>query len=485
MGKQPLSRKHTTPFKLWKLLICLLAVVMPVGAWAQGGSGTATDPYTGEMDYKHITATDGQNVDIYLEDVTSEDEYSRLQFSGKGHFTLYVAGNNTLWGRNTLGLNDHEIAAILIEDAQSFTIKPWTGKSNNKTVSTIKFQGDGAIATEGARPGIEYKTTGAKFTIDGAVAVFAEGDDGDTEAPAVKMAGAAVTLKNGAFFSIHGNYKDPNNLPTTWEVENFASAGRLAYDLMAKNINSKGYSINNVKVSEDLRSNFNISTPNETTFLNGSFIDDQNEQKFIVPSKQTRDTEGIGNGYEDGSWDFKFFVNKDKTNLYYAEFATTDGGKIPFAIREESGIVKNQTNIGAAKTEGNTYYKQLNELSGGNYQLNVSQYLHSGTLNATSDIILEGTNTHSTLNTTQDGLTLNGNSHTITLDGIKSTKGKIIIAGDVRLKGECDIATGITQYNNEAVYYCQIHYENTLLDEEDGDITISKKMLLEVVTPIQ
>lgn len=486
VGKQCLSRKHTNPFKLWKLLICLMAVLMPVGAWA-GGSGTATDPWTGEIGYQEITddnVTDSDGkIHLYMKGVTSRFQtidtdthksLSRIFINTSKDVVLHVAGHNLFNGwHETVSQHNHRISALHVEAALSVTIKPWQTEN-----STIKFNGDAENAIEQTRKvGIYIKNIATSFIIDGAVAVIAEGNKGaggGNNAPSVDMAGATVTLKNGAFFSIHGDYKDETNLPTTWEVENFASAGRLAYDLMAKYA-SKGYSINNVKVSEELRSNFNIGTLSETAFLNGSFIDKQNtEQKFIVPSKQIRDTEGIGSGYEDGSWDYKFFVNNDKKDLYYAEFTTTSGGKIPFAIREESGIVKGLTNIGAAKTEGNTYYKQLNELSGGNYQLNVSQYPHSGTLNATSDIILEGTNTHSTLNTTQDGLTLNGNSHTITLDGIKSTEGKIIIAGDVRLKGECNIATDITQFNDMPVYYCKIYYDNTLLATEGSDpITIS------------
>lgn len=110
VGKQPLSRKHTNPFKLWKLLICLMAVLMPVGAWA-GGSGTATDPWTGEIGYQEITDdnetdSDGK-IHLYMNGVTSRfqaidtdthNSLSRIFINTSKDVVLHVAGHNLFNG---------------------------------------------------------------------------------------------------------------------------------------------------------------------------------------------------------------------------------------------------------------------------------------------------------------------------------------------------------------------------------------------------
>ena len=237
VGKQPLSRKHTNPFKLWKLLISLMAVLMPVGAWAQGDGQSAKTAWSGVIDHKVVddawtVGTDGA-VHVYIKDVTSNDDHRsriRIKVGNNKDVVLHVAGQNKLKGfqdNNMPTGGSNHIAAIQVESAKSFTIVPTEEITNTIPILACYGEATGNAAGGTAMPGIECHSD---FKIDGAVAVWAEGDApaaAGKKANPVYMSNASVTLANGAYFCIHGNHQEDNNMPASWVIENFASAGIL------------------------------------------------------------------------------------------------------------------------------------------------------------------------------------------------------------------------------------------------------------------
>ena len=490
VGKQRFSRKSANLSKLWELLICLMAIVMPVGAWAQG-DGTSSNPYSGPIGYVDITNSTPTEKDgaihIYLNGVTSEfktlpqqthNSISRFDINTDNAVVFHVAGTNTLQAWHaTVSDKNHRSPALYVRNAQSITIVPWTEKIQDNSIPVIRFNADGSnAALQTPYSGIQLNNS--QFTIKGAVAVLSVGGSdllaGSQEAPAVDMKGTSVTLEDGAYFSIHGDYQDSNLMPSKWEITNFASAGRHAYLAIEQLENTGGtnFTSTNVIVPSKFQTDINpTGTTSETTFLQGYF----NNTKFTIPSRQIRDNQD--NELDDKSYDFKFFVNNNTTECYYGEFTTgTLDVTYPFPIRYADGNIAKSTKVGAAAI-GDNYVGYLKEITSGTYTLNVNKYPHSGELTASNgNITLKGDDSYKMLAAKDKEFTLKGTENFyLKLADITIPAGNTVnIAGDVRVEN-CTIMQDVTKFNNESVYYCTISYQNTDLAKvtDVNDITVT------------
>lgn len=470
VGKQRFSRKSSNSSKLWRLLICLMAVVMPVGAWGQSEGLSPQQPLKDNIGYKKFTA-ESETLNIYLDGVTStnEDNPSRIQIDGNGHdVILHVAGHNYLHAysdRVGVGRNN-EIAAIMVSsNTTSFTIQYWNNNSPTNKVSVLELQGEGTnVPTDNFRTGLYFNQEDNYLTINGPVAVLAHSQNGWAEgqdAPAAEIDKINVKLSNGAHFAYDRNYMDGHH-PKSWEIENFASAGDEAYEQIIQYIEKeqKGVTATTVKVN-NLHNELAKQTLNSKQYLYGTI----SSETFVVPDNADK---------------FKLLFN-NTVKYYYGEVAAEGSLNYPFPIRMEDnpGKILTEVNVGSA-ISGDEYLGLLEGKEQNTITLNVGKYPHSGIITAsqTNSITIMGTPQYRTLNAdATTGLTLNGTNNTITLNGINSESGSINISGDVRLKGECNIQDGITKYQDTDVYYYIINYKNTDLAEATEDIIIMNKKL--------
>lgn len=466
VGEQTYSRKR---FNLWSFLLCLMAMVLPVGAWGQDEGTTSDHPWTGTIGYKEISKPGN----YYLQNVTSgekNEDRSRIRITVEG-VTLHVAGYNYLRAqRNGAGAGNNNYAAIDIGNINNFTIKHWEGteNNNNKDFSVLDLKAHSAPAINNNRPAIQTNGN-TNVTIEGPIAVYAKssevGDGGTQRGGSTLMSGATVTLQNGAYFE----YDDPKlqlenqdrfSNPSNWEIIGFAFAGDEAYKQIKDKISQDTYTemiINAGSLYDDLAK----PSLNGTAYLYGTI----GNGHFVVPAKPS----------------FNLFVNNN-VNTPYGEVATnTENVNYPFPIHTDNTAdsrILTEVNVGAA-VASSTYYGQLNGQTKGDFKLNVAQYPHAGTLNAsTGNITLEGTKEYNKLHTVSEGFNLSASAnHTLTLTGITiPANNKVYVSGDVRLGTGCSISDDVVKFrtngNEVSVYYCQINYMNTELAKPDVEIEI-------------
>lgn len=488
VGKQRFSRKSSNSSKLWELLICLMAIVMPVGAWAEGDGKTEKSPFTGDIGYQLINNTwssSSNEINVYLYNVTPGnndnygDNHSRIEINVPDKdVILYVAGENHLKAnndQNLAGEKDNEISAIMVKNAKSFTIKHWSGpQDNSQKTSTLKLHGESSSwVGDGARAGLYYHIN-SPITIDG-VTVLAYSHEITAwtyAAPAIDIAidivGPSITLKNGAYFA-YDNIHKPSTVPTAdkWAIENFAAVGGEAAKLLASkpSMTVKGGNLTDKLQSTSLDGFGNVYTGKigEYAFVANVLKDDNSSQsnfKLLI------------GGADDA------FQEANNTPYYYGEVTTqTSGTSFPFPIRKEGAPdILPEANIGAASS-ADTYLGQINQQTNSYINLNVANYPHTGELTAsTNNISLIGNReSYQTMLTGTGGFTLGSSDEkTLTLESINIPTGCNInikdINSDVRLgekvlgKG-CTIADDVIKYGGESVYYCLINYSNTNFDD--------------------
>ena len=445
VGKQRFSRKSSNLSKLWRLLICLMAIVMPVGAWAEGDGKSTDTPWSGNIENVEIT----QAGHYYLAGTIN----GQIWIETTGNVTLHIAGENKLHGTHITGIGETgSWPAIGTRNLSNLTIEYWD-KDHKNTPSYLYLEaGNSATNKEGLR--LEGN---CNLTITGPVAVVAQSGTGaQPNSPAVNMNNAIVTLKDGAYFSY--NNADKPTHPNNWQIENFASAG----DEALRQIGTKLGTNAPMQINVD----FSQFTPSELydDYVHGEI----GTQKFIT--KATSD---------------KFTLLVPSSNMnYYGELAMGDN-KLPFALRNNNKVQIPTVHAGAVGN-GPTYVDQISNIQNGSYTLNVSQYPHSGKLAASAgEIKITGDNTHRTMHTaTPGGLELDGTPNTITLEGIEiparhsiKVKGKVLLGNDGY--NQCKL-TDAAKFgdSNEEVYYCIINYLNTAFandNENEANIKISKQ----------
>ncbi|WFE86547.1 hypothetical protein [Parabacteroides chongii] len=437
VGKQRFSRKSSNSSKLWRLLICLMAIVMPVGAWAEGNGTSSDTPWSGNI--KNVKITQGG--DYYLAGTTD----GQIRIETTGNVTLHIAGENKLHGTHITGIGETgSWPAIGTKNLSNLTIAYWDKDHKNTPSYLYLVAGNTVTNKEGLR--LEGN---CNLTITGPVAVVAQsGTEAPPHSPAVNMNNAIVTLKDGAYFS-YNNAENPKH-PDNWKIENFASAG----DEALRQIGTKLGTNNPMQINVD----FSQFTPSElyNDYVHGEI----GTQKFIT--KATSD---------------KFTLLVPSSNMNYYGELETDNEKLPFALRNSDGTQMPKVYAGAATSSGN-YYAQIKDIQQGTYNLNVSQYPHSGQLQASlSDIIIKGVDDHKIMYiATEEGLELDGNNHTIWLKNITiPSPYQIKVNNDVRLGekvlNESCFLGSAAKFNDTDVYYCIINYRNTDL-EEKSDIRI-------------
>ena len=463
VGKQTYSRKR---FNLWSFLLCLMAMVLPVGAWGQDGTDSDR-PLTGDIGYIEIN----QSGTYYLQNITSTNQRSRIKINAD-NVILSIAGYNSLQAQksSSIGTIDNPLAAIKIENnVNNFTIKYWEGtqENTNKDLSVLDLEAHNADIANNTRPAIETNGN-TNVIIEGPIAVYAKSKDrsagAEAQGASIKMQQATVKLQNGAYF----NYDKPDltgsldrfSNPSNWEIIGFAFAGDEAYNQIQSKISKETYTemkINAGSLYNDLAK----SSLNGTAYLYGTI----GNGHFVVPAKSS----------------FNLFVH-NSVNTPYGEVATnTNNVNYPFPIHTDNTAdsrIKGEVNVGAA-VASTTYYGQLNGQTQGDFKLNVAQYPHAGTLSAsTENITLEGTKEYNKLHTVSDGFNLSAsNNHILTLTGITiPANNKVYVSGDVRLGTGCSISDDVvklrTNNNEVSVYYCQINYMNTELAKPEAEIEI-------------
>ncbi|WP_455639204.1 hypothetical protein [Parabacteroides sp.] len=417
VGKQTYSRKR---FNLWSFLLCLMAMMLPVGAWGQTGSGTETDPWTGNIGYKTYS---GSEKAVYLNGVTG----GQLHIQTDG-VTIYVAGNNKLTATNSHpGL---ELGSSKNYTTNQLTIKHWSSTPSSFIIEAKDGTSIDPLYNPNPKSGIDFHDYQTTFTIDGPVIVSAKPKDAtynNNKATAIYIAtNSNIILKNGAYLTYSNQYAS-STVPSAdkWSIENFASTGNVAANISISNTTTM--SINPTVQSGTLKT----TNVDGTTFYVGQI----GEQTFVAPSSNST---------------IKLQVANTLQNAYGEVFTTTDGTNYPFPIRTDNtaGSILSSVNVGAA-VASNTYYGQLNGQTSGDFNLNVTKYPHSGTLSASNgNITLNGTNNYKTLNTVSDGFSLSAtNNHTLTLSNITIPAGNTVyVSGDVRLTDNCTIANEVTKF---------------------------------------
>lgn len=429
VGKQPLSRKHTNPFKLWKLLICLMAVLMPVGAWANGG-GSKSDPLYGPI---NIFQTTSDNQEIYLNNVTS----GQLLIQNSG-VKIYVQGNNKLTANRDAG-STNRVSALEIRHGGDLTIISET------TPATLRLEASDQLGSS------YYHRYGLNFDegighcnlkIQGPIAISAY-DGNMSLAPAQDQysltvdenASAAITLSDGASFYYESAWDGKH---PTFKVDNYASIAGTTRNQNFENsqkITVKG--ANNLHKDDRNSESFRWIKINNKEFL--SMIQGNNDEFMLV----------LNNNF------IPFYgeIKADNTSSVYH----------PFPLHNDAGtIIGNTSQIGAA-TVNNLYIPTLAS-AGETTILNVTKYRHTGTVTAENNPITIQTNTsptYSYLHTGDGGLTLNGENYTLTLKGLTIPTGNTVyVNGDVRLDQtqQCTIAEGVTKFNRPQSYAIDVYY---------------------------
>ena len=168
VGKQRFSRKSSNSSKLWRLLICLMAIVMPVGAWAEGNGTSSDTPWSGNI--KNVKITQGG--DYYLAGTTD----GQIRIETTGNVTLHIAGENKLHGTHITGIGETgSWPAIGTKNLSNLTIAYWDKDHKNTPSYLYLVAGNTVTNKEGLR--LEGN---CNLTITGPVAVVAQSG---TEAP--------------------------------------------------------------------------------------------------------------------------------------------------------------------------------------------------------------------------------------------------------------------------------------------------------------
>lgn len=441
VGKQRLSRKHTNPFKLWKLLICLMAVLMPVGVWAEGEN--QDNPLTGKQDRTISFSSSGN---YYIRDLKE----ARIKITAND-VVLNIAGENTFEAEGHNSLPNRGINALeIVNGITNFTIKHWPGETEPATL--IVKSTSGYVNNYGASA-LDFHDNNLFFNIEGAVLVKVKSGNGAASGGDVRAMYApntTIKLSQGSCFSYHDDHSESSRGPQGYEIVDFASVGgkavtntsshNLVTTVQTKNLEDKFTTANGAKKNID-----------GLNYYVGTF----DSKPFIAPDIE-----------QDGQHSFKFLRGTSyRSTTYYGELAG-----IPFPIKSENGdnmIVA--SNVGAALAGGN-YYATLNQLSSvASPTLNVGKFSHSGELTAsTTNITLSGTADYKTLNTTDKGFTLNGNTHTLTLSNLTIPTGNTVyVNGDVRLDQTqpCTIAEGVTKFNRPQSSAIDVYYYTANVSE--------------------